>query len=471
MIRLNYNVTQNSLMQKRRFNPNKHRKLSEIVTDFAVSSGLERISTGDVTRNLKALLSKDLGFHDAPVNNGKHNFHSFPAKFPPQLPRLFIENLTYPGELVLDPMSGSGTTIVEALSAGRLGLGFDIDPLALLIGKVKSTPLNPASVELEARRVVQAAELSLMHRLKIEKELEKKFDPQTKKFIDYWFTDETQIELIALLLQIEKVEDPDIKDFLKLAFSAIIVTKSGGVSLAWDLGHTRPHRLNQGKSKKYKAAIPEFERRAIRNIESLVDDNPSIGEGRVQFGNAENLPLDEESVDLIITSPPYASNAIDYMRAHKFSLVWLGMEVNNLTALRSTYIGSDKVTGYKFETLPSLTQEIISRIAALDAKKGFVLRRYFSEMTRVLKEMQRVLKPGKVAIVVVGSSVMRGIDTETDRCLAEIGESLNFPCAGIGLRLLDRDRRMMPTSTKSRADSQIENRMHREFVLAFLKLN
>ena len=456
-------------MEKRRLNRSRHPRVSELKTDFITDSLLTRAARGEVLRKLKALLSEDLGFHDAPVNNGRHNFHSFPAKFPPQLSRLFIENLTSPGDLVLDPMAGSGTTIVEAMSTGRIGLGFDIDPLALLISKVKITPLDPIAVERQAHRVAQEAELSLLHSSKIEKELKDRFDEHTKAFVDYWFSDETQIELMGLLLQIEKVRDPDIRDFLKLTLSAIIVTKSGGVSLAWDLGHTRPHKLNQGRSKKYKAAIPEFEKRAARNISSLIKNAESAKRSRVQFGNAEDLPLEDESVDLIVTSPPYASNAIDYMRAHKFSLVWLGMEVSHLTELRSRYIGSDKVTGYEFESLPSLTEKVISRISALDPRKGMVLRRYFSEMTRVLKEMRRLLKPGKAAIVVVGSSVMRGIDTETDRCLVEIGDSLKFPCAGIGIRLLDRDRRMMPTSTKRRNDSQIENRMHREFVLAFVR--
>jgi len=59
--------------------------------------------------------------------------------------------------------------------------------------------------------------------------------------------------------------------------------------------------------------------------------------------------------------------------------------------------------------------------AGLDPKKGNVLHRYYSKMTHTLREAFRVLKPGKAAIFVVGSSVMRGIDTQTDTCLAEIG--------------------------------------------------
>ena len=69
---------------------------------------------------LKKLLVSDLDFHGKDSSYASHNFHSFPAKFPPQLPRKFIEWLTDPGDLVLDPMMGSGTTILEAFLLGRV---------------------------------------------------------------------------------------------------------------------------------------------------------------------------------------------------------------------------------------------------------------------------------------------------------------------------------------------------------------
>lgn len=64
-------------------------------------------------KDLVSLLHQDLDFHDQDSGYASHNFHSFPAKFPPQLPRTFIQDLTDPGDVVLDPMVGSGTTIVE----------------------------------------------------------------------------------------------------------------------------------------------------------------------------------------------------------------------------------------------------------------------------------------------------------------------------------------------------------------------
>jgi len=74
---------------------------------------------------LSRLLAEDLDFHDQDSGYAFHNFHAFPAKFPPQLPRKFIQSLTIPGDTVLDPMMGSGTTVLEAFLLGRKAIGFD----------------------------------------------------------------------------------------------------------------------------------------------------------------------------------------------------------------------------------------------------------------------------------------------------------------------------------------------------------
>ena len=187
------------------------------------------------------------------------------------------------------------------------------------------------------------------------------------------------------------------------------------------------------------------------------------------IGDAQHIPLRSDTVDLIVTSPPYASNAIDYMRAHKFSLVWLGYPINTLSDKRKEYIGGEMVSQFQFEQLPDYAARIVSEITDLDAKKGAVLHRYYSEMTRVLKEMYRVLRPGKASIMVVGSSIMRGIDTRTEASLAEIGRAVGFEVPAIGVRELDRNRRMMPAGSKLDLESQIQQRMHEEYVIGFYK--
>jgi len=83
------------------------------------------LSEKSYRERLVDLLSQDLDFHGRDSGYASDNFHSFPAKFPPQLPRKFIEALTAPGDVVLDPMMGSGTTVLEAFLSGRRGVGVE----------------------------------------------------------------------------------------------------------------------------------------------------------------------------------------------------------------------------------------------------------------------------------------------------------------------------------------------------------
>lgn len=256
--------------------------------------------TGDVLQpagsyrdRLTQFLSGDLDYHGYDTSYASHDFHAFPAKFPPPLPEKFIRGLTVAGDTVLDPMMGSGTAIVEAFLARRKCIGTDIDPLALLITKVKTTPLNVDLLREQLYRIIEKANRHIeVQPAETLAAIGARWDKKTREFVDYWFASDTQIELAALLLEIEAIENPAIRDFFILAFSACIITKTGGVSLAFDLAHTRPHRAKvaftvSGEkilgaeydgieserikflTKNLRSAIVEFRKRASQNIQSL----------------------------------------------------------------------------------------------------------------------------------------------------------------------------------------------------------
>jgi hypothetical protein len=354
---------------------------------------------------------------------------------------------------------------------------------------VKTSLNDKSTLTVLGNSLSAEAELSVkFRREQLLETLEHRWDTKTKEFVNYWFALETQIELQAILDQIETIEEGSIKSFFLLTLSSIIITKSGGVSLALDLGHTRPHKAKMVTDKKgtevvknlkdvkqsnynskvLSSPLDEFRRKLKKNIDAIPDYN----KGSMSFlslVNTQNMPLRDNVVDLIITSPPYASNAIDYMRAHKFSLIWLGYSLNILGDKRKEYIGGESISTETFASLPDKTMNVIHQLARIDNKKARVLHRYYTEMSRTFKEMLRVLKPGKAAIVVVGTSILRGIDTQTGLCLAEIGSNLGFEVSGMGIRDIDRNKRMLPVGKNVNLDSQIQNRMHQEFVIGFYK--
>jgi DNA modification methylase len=414
-------------------------------------------------QRLSALLAGELNFHGEDSSYASHDIHAFAAKFPPQLPRAFIHGLTAPGDVVLDPMMGSGTTIVEALLEGRRGIGLDIDPLALRVSQAKTIPMSVDDLRDIGLKIVAHAQ-DLLANNSIER-LMQKFDSRTKEFIDYWFYPNTQRELAALVLAIQTVDVSLVRRFLELTFSSIIVTKSGGVSRARDLAHSRPH-LDKGKNPKN--ALEQFSLRLQKNIKSMSHLDTKYALAAPLPGDARSMPLRDEVIDLIVTSPPYA-NAIDYMRAHKFPLVWLGESVVDLTQLRARYIGSEKINSAQDAELPDKIEGIIRQLAERDRKKSSILRKYFTEMKVVLAEMYRVLRKDSPAIVVVGPSIMHGLDVQTHHCLAEIAQETGFSVIGVVQRRLDRNKRMLPARFGKKTDSMIEQRMHEEYVIGLLK--
>ena len=456
------------------------------------------MNVGSCFDALQEALRADLDFHGTDGNYSPHSWHPFSAKFPPQLPQFFIERLSDPYDVVFDPMLGSGTTLVEALRLRRRAVGCDIDPLARMIASAKLTPVDPISVLQTGNGIVDMAKCDYWEeRDRLERDLVRCFDPKTREFVNYWFLPQQQLELLALIQHIETLPRGGTREFLKVVFSATIIAKSGGVSLARDLAHTRPHKDIR---KEPKSAFVEFTKRLERNVAGLAKRDLTVGQGArsqtavnganavsrsdgTESANPEDLDhsvsiratgadrtgLPSASIDLIVTSPPYANNAIDYMRAHKFSLVWFGWKINDLTKIRAQYLGHDAISGVHNSGLPAQCEETLRILAEADTKKAMTLRRYFGEMSAVIAEMRRVLKKGRAAVVVVGTSNLRGIDVQTHKGLAAIGESVGFDLAGIGVRRLDRDRRMMPARWGNRRHSQIEERMHEEYVIGMVK--
>ncbi len=414
---------------------------------------------------LATLLEGELNFHGQDSSYASHDLHAFAAKFPPQLPRAFIRGLTASGDVVLDPMMGSGTTVVEALLEERRGIGLDIDPLALYLGRVKTMPMDYDTLREAGNRVLSRANALLSNGQTLERTVAQRFDERTKSFIDYWFLPSTQRELVALVLAIQEASDTAVRRFLELTFSGIIITKSGGVSRARDLAHTRPHLQ---ESKVPKNALEQFALRLRKNLISIAQLKTNTGMGSTLAGDARALPFADGVIDLVVTSPPYA-NAIDYMRAHKFSLVWFGEAISDLSSLRAKYIGSERIGHTQYAALPDRPETVIRELTPRDMKKTAILRKYFVEMRSVLSEIYRVLRNDSAAIVVVGTSVMRGIDVQTQYCLADIAASVGFDVVGVAQRILDRNKRMMPARFGKKTDSMIEQRMHEEYVIGLLK--
>ncbi len=437
------------------------------------------MTTASHTRHrLASLLAGDLAFH-APARDAHplHALHPFAARFPHGLAGHFIGALTGPGDTVLDPMCGSGATLLEGWLAGRSVVGVDLDPLARRQSIARTTAVDPHAVR-------DAGDAALRRAADLYAGIGRPADPlaairsgmddATTQFLDYWFLPETQQELASLSLAIRAEPNADLRNLLQVILSATIVTKSGGVSRARDLAHTRPHRVSDKQPRRPIRAFATLVNRAVDAYAAV--DADTVGPRHIIAGDSRRLPLTTGSVGLIVTSPPYA-NALDYMRAHKFSLAWLGDPIPRLSRLRSRYIGSERQTvrtptaAATGRPLAPATQSVVDRLADVDTSKARVLFRYFGDMGDAINEMARVLQPGAAAIIVVGPSIMRGVLIPTHECLADLSTQAGLDVVAVAPRDIARDRRMMPARNGSHAATAtgIERRMHTEYIIGAIK--
>src|SRR3989338_5482823 len=145
-----------------------------------------------------------------------HGFHKYPAKFIPQLAKRCIEENTKINEIVCDPFMGCGTTLIESLVSGRKAVGVDINPVAYLISKVKTNPINPAKLKQETDKVLSDLELYFKSKNQKQKTLSKieitPIIPNNNR-IEYWFpNEELRIELGLILGRIDLIKAKDIRD-------------------------------------------------------------------------------------------------------------------------------------------------------------------------------------------------------------------------------------------------------------------
>ena len=394
-----------------------------------------------------------------------HPIHPFPARMASEI--VWDELPERAGRLrVLDPMAGSGTTLVAAKLRGHEAVGFDRDPLAVLIARAWLANVAPDEIEAKASEVVARA-CERARDLSIGDAYPRAADNETKEFVRYWFDETNRRHLTALSETIFRLHDPVVKDLMWCALSRLIITKQSGVSRAMDISHSRPHR---SYDKAPKLALGNFEH-AVKQITKAcpfqdTDENPP---GSVGFADARRLPLENNSVDIVITSPPYL-NAIDYIRGHKFSLIWMGHSIEELREVRTTNVGTEVVA--KPVKGDESTENIMQMMCAgddLSSRHAGMLRRYVRDMRGVLSETKRVLRTGGKAVFVVGNCNLRQTFVENSKCIEGIANELGMAVGTIRRRPLPENRRYLPPPSSSGAGKQLKKRIREEVILTLLK--
>jgi DNA modification methylase len=358
-----------------------------------------------------------------------HNIHPYPARFLPHYPRVFIHHFSDEGDLVVDPMSGCGTTLAEACLQNRRAYGVDIDPIAALISKVSITPVGLDALRKFERVLFEEIKGRLARGAAGDADV-----PTAEEFpnVALWFRDEVLRELIVIrdtILGLSAAEE--LENFALLCLSAIVKPVSNA-----DPRDIFPERDQTNPVRERKDVLAELRRIFHDNAMRLAHFSGEVnGEkrGEAVQGDARDIEVSDDSAKLVFTSPPYAY-ALDYARVHQLSTLLFVMSNAELLEYRRKYIGTDRVSvrellgsfeGFEF------ARGAIEQVYGRSRKLGIILYNYFSDMHQVTRECKRIIQSGGHLIYVIGNSTVRGTQFRSD-------EVFSAMCEGLGFTVVDR---------------------------------
>ena len=337
---------------------------------------MSAVSTADAVRALQRI---DWNFARSKTPaSSVHTLHWFPGNFIPQIPRFLIEILTQPGDLVVDPFCGSGTTGVEASSLGRISHQSDVNPASIQVTVGKIAVLCEPDAEPGLQAVLEQLLWDFVPR-ELPARSEHGSDPELRR----WIHEET-LHQLQLIWSVISGTRSHLRSMLTMIFSdTLFRCASPGVALTRTGGRRRHHwgwiaDNVRPKVPRRHNALELFRDRLthlVKIVRSLQVD--FAAPAKVSQADARNLGLPDDSVDAIVTSPPYIG-MIDYTLANRLDFLWMNWPI---AAALNSEIGARR---YR------------NRTAAL--------AEYLRAMHQACSEMHRVLKPGSFAALVVGAS-------------------------------------------------------------------
>ena len=409
----------------------------------SMDMGLSLRSDPNLTKKVKS----NTALNKVSVEDRKfHDWYRFVLSFPPHLVREYLIDRfkLNPGDTVLDPFCGTGTTVVEAKINGLNSVGIEANKVAHLAGKVKvNWDIDVDALISTAEKIYEKCKIKLAN----ESALRGITEEQEKLILKNSICPLPLHKSMILIEQCESASDVEgMKDLLRIATAKTLVSTSSNL-------HFGPEVGVRGR----KSDAPVFEE-WLKTVQQMAEDLRSVhgkpsSSANVILGDARDISsyLAPNSIDAVFTSPPYP-NEKDYTRTTRLETVLLGFAKNKeeLRAIKKGLIRSNTRGVYKADsddkwiesnkTVTAIAEEIERRRIELGKTSGFeklyarVTKLYFGGMARHLAELRPFLKKGAMLGYVVGDQASYlQVMIRTGSILAEIAEELGYEVVGIDL--------------------------------------
>lgn len=398
---------------------------------------------------------------------GMHSFHRYYGKLIPAIPKAYINEFTNAGDLVFDPFSGSGTVALEAKRADRNFLGIEINPLSVLMARVKTYDYD-VSVLTEISKMLEGL---------VDGDLMQVREEEIPFCInrDHWFNNSTQMELVKIhrniipavkTAELECGLSKRYEEFFTAVLSAIVKQVSNADTMHVFPGRSKRMRRLEAEGKIHINVRETYFRGVKKRISYAKEMEKFFCDSRITIFNEDSSKVDlsqfQGSVDLIVTNPPYISS-VRYAETLKLELYWMGVikDQKEYLELSQSMIGNDRIQKKDYESLKltnyDAVNEYIKKMYNVDKKQAQVLCDYFTLMEKVIQNMATVLKSGKRVVLKISDSRIKKIKIPTGKLLTNIAESNGFEFSGMFDDKINNNSRSLLTTRNEYSDIILED--------------
>ena len=380
----------------------------------------------------------DWTFKEISTSQYTHGFHQYPARMHPEIATRLIEKYSVNSKtVVLDPFMGSGGVLVESMLHGNNSIGIDLNPFAVLLSKVKTTPLDPKKLEKTLEDIQSAANEDYKNKITFE-------NAPDKLDLPFWYPKDPIEKLPILKNAIYQIKNKSIREFFLICFSFTTRRTSFQKNSVYKIYRMKP----EDRAKFEPDTFKKFAEICKKNIQNMNEFNreskkqkskafPILGDSRdiaKQFSKIPNDVLDDGKAHLVVTSPPYGDHGttVAYGQFSKHPGLWLDLEEKEeLLSVDKNGLGGRKIKDSSELESPIL-DKLLKKIKKKDAdavKKTNLSDRagdvyaFFYDLDRCLEQLSLNLKQGKSNLCfVVANRMVRREKVELDEILIEMAK-------------------------------------------------
>jgi len=382
--------------------------------------------------------------------------------FIPQVARRLLLTYSKKGDTICDIFCGSGTALIESRLLGRNSYGIDLNPLAIFLAKAKTKTIDS--------KILSREYLKLLDRIKKIKnnEIEK---PQFYN-LNFWFKEKVIIELAKIKKAIKEMNNKDIKNFFIVAFSEAVRrvsnTKSGEFKLV---------RMRKEELEKHNPNVLEiFKKRVeinLRGMEEYYKDVDKKTWAKAIYGDSsKNNGIKENSIDCIITSPPYGDSrtTVAYGQFSRLSAQWIDIFDNpdDASGVDKELLGGNGIPTIDHFLPSNFLKESLQKIQKRDGKRAKEVLSFYIGLNDCLKRAHQILKPNKYFCLVIGNRLVKQVRIPTDFIIAELAENIGFVCEDIVVRNIP-GKRMPIKNSPTNIAGELEETMTKESIVVLRK--